>query len=49
MSRDENIQQIFEQLARLYEILLVLGRDVAPQNPAPYAIMTEGRSIRLKS
>jgi len=50
MSQDENIQQMVEQLARLYEILLVLGRDVAPPQIRRYTrSWLKGRSIRSKS
>jgi hypothetical protein len=42
MSLDPNLQQMLEQLGRLYEIVLELGRDIAPRNPALYEIMAEG-------
>jgi len=43
MSQDNSdLQQMVEQLTRLYEVLLVLGRDIAPKNPSLYAVMAEG-------
>jgi hypothetical protein len=49
MSQDrEDLQQMVEQLARLYEVLLVLGRDVAPKNPDLYAVMAEGPADQVE-
>ncbi|HEX3531326.1 MAG TPA: hypothetical protein VH988_30050 [Thermoanaerobaculia bacterium] len=42
MSQEEDLQQMVEQLTRLYEVLLILGRDIAPQNPILYSVMAEG-------
>jgi hypothetical protein len=43
MSPDnENIQQMVGQLSRLCDVLLILGRDIAPKNPQLYAVMAEG-------
>jgi hypothetical protein len=43
-----DLQQMVEQLTRLYEALLVLARDIAPKNPGLYAVMAEGPADQIE-
>ena len=47
VSRD-GIQQALEQLARLYDVLASLRRDVQPLNPRNFATLAEGHLDEIR-
>ncbi|HEY2738891.1 MAG TPA: hypothetical protein VGK45_10830 [Thermoanaerobaculia bacterium] len=44
----KQLQQMIEQMGRLYEVLLILRREVEPRNPALYSVMTEGPADQIE-